>query len=170
MLNVLRWFGLLALSVPLAALAAHAFELPNKMALDGPLWLAVQQQLYRGWGPFVAPFELGAIASSWMLAYLVRARRAVYLPTLIAACCQTAMLAVFFVFNAPVNEAFAGWTPETLPPDWPSYRARWELGHLLGFVLAAAAFVALLRGAFLDWSVPEPAPRAPAAVDWRPFR
>jgi hypothetical protein len=32
---------------------AHVLELPNKLALDGELWLAVQQHLYRGWGPFL---------------------------------------------------------------------------------------------------------------------
>jgi hypothetical protein len=41
-------FAILAVVAPLA----HVLELPNKLALDGPLWLAVQQHLYRGWGPF----------------------------------------------------------------------------------------------------------------------
>jgi len=27
------------------------------------------------------------------------------------------MLADFFIFNLPVNEALRGWTPVTFPPD-----------------------------------------------------
>jgi hypothetical protein len=59
---------------------------------------------------------------------------------------------VFFALNAPVNAAFAAWTAETLPPDWPTYRLRWEVGHAASFVLAFLAFVALLRGLFADAS------------------
>jgi len=33
-------------TVALAALLAHVLELPNKLALPGPLWLAVQQNLF----------------------------------------------------------------------------------------------------------------------------
>jgi hypothetical protein len=44
---------------------AHVLELPNKLALDGGLWLAVQQHLYRGWGPFLGgPAEIGALVTA----------------------------------------------------------------------------------------------------------
>jgi hypothetical protein len=150
MVKALRWISLLATTVPLGATAAHVMELPNKLSLDGPLWLSVQQNLYRGWGPFIAPFEIVAIVTSWALAYRVRARRPAFALTLTAAFCLSAMLAVFFLFNAPVNAAFAGWTAETLPADWPGYRRQWELGHAIAFVLALTAFCALLRAAFAE--------------------
>ena len=54
------------------------------------------------------------------------------------------MLAVFFVFNDPVNAALSGWTPETMPADWPDYRLRWEVGHTLAAILAIFAFVCAL--------------------------
>lgn len=148
--SFVRWFALICLSVPLAALAGHAFELANKMTLGGPLWLAVQQRLYRGWGPVSAPFEIGALLLAWMLVHADRARRPLFVPELAAACCISAMLAVFFLFNAPVNAAVDAWTTATLPPDWPQYRWRWEFGHALSFVLGVTAFVALLRAALLD--------------------
>jgi len=53
MARALRWISLLATAVPLGATVAHVMELPNKFSLDGLLWLAVQQNLYRGWGPFI---------------------------------------------------------------------------------------------------------------------
>lgn len=64
MVSILRWISLLATAVPLGATVAHVLELPNKFALDGPLWLAVQQSLYRGWGPFIAPFDVAAIMAT----------------------------------------------------------------------------------------------------------
>jgi anthrone oxygenase-like protein len=147
MVRALRWISLLATAVPLGATVAHVMELPNKLVLDGPLWLAVQQNLYRGWGPFIGPFEIVAIATTWALAYLVRARHPAFALTFVAALCLSAMLLAFFLFNAPVNAAFAGWTAETLPADWPDYRQQWELGHAIAFVLALIAFCTLLRAA-----------------------
>lgn len=61
--------GVLAMLAPIA----HVLELPNKFALDGRLWLSVQQTLYRGWGPFLGgPAEIGALATSLILACLRR--------------------------------------------------------------------------------------------------
>lgn len=146
--RILRWIGVVGTGVTLGALAAHVLELPNKLALDGSLWLAVQQQLYRGWGPFTAPFEIGAIAACWALALLLRRRREVLVPTLIAVVALSAALIVFFAVTRPVNVALAGWTAATLPPDWPDYRLRWEAGHAANFVLVLAAFAAQLRAWF----------------------
>jgi hypothetical protein len=55
------------------------------------------------------------------------------------------MIAVFFLFNAPVNEALNGWTAATLPANWSTYRLRWEIGHAFAAALAVIAFVALMR-------------------------
>jgi hypothetical protein len=150
LLRVVRYLAAITTFAPLIAAGAHLYELPNKLALDGPLWLAVQQNLYRGWGPVFGPFEIIAAAAAWVLLYLVRTRRSVALPTLIAALALSAMIAVFFVFNAPVNAALAGWTAQSLPPDWPAYRLQWEIGHALAFLLGVAAFGLQLRAAFVD--------------------
>lgn len=112
------------------------------------MWLAVQQRLYRGWGPFVGPFEVTAVLSSWWLLALAGKRRG-FSAIVVAACCLSGALAVFFVLNAPVNAAFAGWTAATLPPDWQDYRLRWELGHAISFLLVLVAFIGLLRASFV---------------------
>jgi hypothetical protein len=50
-------------------------ELPNKLRLDGPLWLAVQQHLSNGWGPVIgAPPGIGGLIISVTLAMLHRKR------------------------------------------------------------------------------------------------
>jgi hypothetical protein len=146
----LRWIALLATAPALGALAAHVFELPNKRALDGPLWLAIQQNLYREWGPTLGPLEIVAAVAAWLPVYGERRRRPQLALMLLAAACLTGALAAFFLFNAPVNAAVAAWTPETLPADWASYRRQWESGHAISFLLVLAAFCALLRTVFLD--------------------
>jgi hypothetical protein len=111
---------------------AHVLELPNKLALDGPLWLAVQQHLYRGWGPILGgPGEVGNLVTTAWLAFLHRRSRPLLHPTLLACVCYAGMLTAFFALNAPVNHAVAIWTPNTLPADWQAYRARWEAGHAI---------------------------------------
>lgn len=133
-------FAVFALAAPMA----HVLELPNKLALDGPLWLAVQQHLYRGWGPFIgAPAEIGALATS--LSCLALTRKGARARAMLACLCYAGMLIAFFALNAPVNAAVAGWTQATLPPNWPEYRLTWEAGHALAAALAAVALVCLLR-------------------------
>ena len=68
-------------------------------------------------------------------------------PTLLLSCIRLLRghVAVFFLFNAPVNEALDGWTAATLPTNWSTYRLRWEIGHAFAAALAVIAFVALMR-------------------------
>jgi hypothetical protein len=55
------FFAIAAVLPPIA----HVMELPNKLQIDGTLWLAVQQHLYRGWGPFIGgPADVGALVTS----------------------------------------------------------------------------------------------------------
>ena len=146
-MGILRWILLTVAVCAALAPGAHLLELPNKLALDGPLWLAVQQNLYRGWGPFVgAPTQIAGLALSSILAVWPRARRR--WPWLCAAAAYAAMIGVFFVFNAPVNAAVGGWTVDTLPASWEEYRWQWEAGHALAAVLSLAALFAVLQGRF----------------------
>lgn len=161
--EILRGTSLICMLVTLGALTAHVIELPNKFSLDGALWLDVQQNLYRGWGPFFAPFEITAIIATWALLWLDRTLGRRLWPTLLAACLISAALVVFLVLNAPVNAAFASWTKETLPHDWADYRLRWELGHAISFLLYLGAFGILLHATFRDAC----APRSMANCDFR---
>jgi hypothetical protein len=144
----------------LATLApiAHVLEMPNKLALDAPLWLAVQQNLYRGWGPFIGgPIEILALATT--LALLVARRRdlAPMRLTLIAAIAYVGMIATFFVLNDPVNAALNTWTPSSIPPYWSSYRLQWEVGHALAAILSCLALLALFRAWLVLRGRPRPA-------------
>ncbi|HMN73686.1 MAG TPA: DUF1772 domain-containing protein [Rhodoblastus sp.] len=135
---------LLALVVAVLALlppAAHVLETPNKLKLDGPLWLSVQQSLYRGWSAFVdGPTEIGGLALTLVCFVFSGARRARAL-WIAAAACYAVMLIAFFLFNAPIDAALSGWTAASLPADWDSYRAKWETGHAIAAVFAAGALI-----------------------------
>jgi hypothetical protein len=147
----MRWVNLIFAIVAALPPLAHVLELPNKLALDGALWLAVQQQLYRGWGPFVGgPAEIGALATTLLLLLMRRGNARTRWLTLIAAVSYAGMLAAFFVLNAPVNEAVRGWTPASLRDDWPTYRLSWEVGHVIAAVLSIVGLTVLVRARILE--------------------
>jgi len=140
-------FAVLAALAPLA----HVLELPNKLALDAQLWLAVQQHLYRGWGPFLGgPVEIIAFATSLTLLVARRRDPAPMRLTLVAALAYVGMIVVFFALNDPVNAALGSWTASSIPPDWPSFRLRWEIGHALAAILSVVAIIALVRAWLIE--------------------
>jgi hypothetical protein len=142
-MRLLRGLALLVAFCACLAPTAHVMELPNKLRLEGPLWLAVQQHLYNGWGPLIgAPTEIGGLVISAALAATSRKNTPAMLLHGLAAISYCGMLLSFFLLNKPVNEAVNGWTPQTLPADWASYRLQWEIGHAVAAVLAIAAFLA----------------------------
>jgi hypothetical protein len=63
----LRTVNLFLAFIASMAPLAHVLELPSKLMLDGPLWLAIQQHLYRGWGTLFGPVEIAALFLSGVL-------------------------------------------------------------------------------------------------------
>ena len=148
--NLCRANLILAILAALPPLA-HILELPNKLTLESSLWLAVQQHLYRGWGPFLGgPAEIGALITTVALLVIRRERPQTRLLTFMAAAAYTAMLITFFVFNEPVNKAITNWTPATLPSNWTDYRLRWEAGHAIAALFSVAALAALVRARMIE--------------------
>ena len=125
----LRTANLIIAFIATTAPIAHVLEMISKLTLDGPLWLGVQQHLYRGWGELFGPVQIVAFLSTLALLLLTWRDHSSRHAYLIAVVCYAVMLTDFFVFNRPVNESLLSWTPATLPPDWGNYRLRWEIGH-----------------------------------------
>jgi hypothetical protein len=149
-MRTLRCANLILAILATVAPIAHLLELPNKLTLDGPLWLAVQQHLYRGWGPLLGgPTEIGAFATTLVLVVFQREDRRTRWLFALAAVTYALMLVSFFALNNPVNMAVNTWTPATLPSDWPSYRLRWEAGHALAALMSAIGLAALGRAHFV---------------------
>ncbi len=150
-MNGLRWANLLLAAVAVIPPAAHVLELPNKLALDGPLWLEIQQSLYRGWGPYVGgPAEIGALATTAVLLSPRLSGAGTRSLMGVALAAYAAMIGVFFAFNAPVNRMVDRWTPDALPGDWADYRLRWEEGHAIAAMLAIIGLVFVIRAALRE--------------------
>ena len=141
----LRTANLIIAFIATTAPIAHALEMISKLTLDGPLWLGIQQHLYRGWGEIFGPVEIVAFLSTLALLVVTRRHRSSRRAYLVALVCYAAMLADFFVLNRPVNEAVRDWTPVTLPSNWSDYRLRWEIGHSLTALFSVIAVVTLIR-------------------------
>jgi len=140
--SALRLAGLSLAILALLTPTAHVLELPNKLNLSGPLWLALQQHLYRGWGPYLGgPSEIGAFGVALVRLFVAR-QHAERRWSVIAALAYAGMIGVFFALNDPVNRAISGWSPATIPPNWEGYRLRWEAGHAVSAVLAVIGLVA----------------------------
>ena len=150
MFRYLRGFNLLLAAVAVTAPMAHVLELPNKLALDGPIWLAIQQSLYRGWGPIFGPVEIAALLTTIALGVARRGNPPSLWRTILAAAGYAAMLGAFFAFNEPVNSAVTRWTADSLPSDWPDYRLQWEIGHALAAALSIVALSALIGAWWRD--------------------
>lgn len=144
-----------------AAPVAHVLELPNKLALDGPSWLLVQQRLYQGWGVIFGPVEITALIFGVVLAIGIRADRRGLRRMILAVGAYAVMVADFFVMNAPVNDAVNRWTWASLPADWPRYRLQWECGHAVAAILSLMAFVAVLDALRFRGPARHPAARPP---------
>jgi hypothetical protein len=143
---ILRRVNLALAVLAMLAPIAHVLELPNKLALDGPLWLAIRQHLYRGWGPLLGgPIEIGALVTSVGLVVPQYLKGGHIRWLVVASFSYAGMIAAFCIFNAPVNVAVSIWTDATLPGNWPDYRLRWETGHCLSALLSVIAFAALFN-------------------------
>ena len=57
-----------------------------------------------------------------------------------------AALVITLRVNVPIDEAIAGWTLETLPPDWTIIRDRWETSHVARTFLSLVGFGSALAG------------------------
>jgi hypothetical protein len=143
-------------SLTLAALLmgtsfAHVLEMPAKLRYDGPLWLQVQHSLYRTYASTGGAIEGAAIIAAAILAYVLRDWR----PALIAALAGTACLAIAFLFvwvmvTNRINARTAKWTSDTLPADWERWRRRWEVSHVVRFILHLSGFVLLVLATLIS--------------------
>jgi hypothetical protein len=117
------------------------------------------QSLYNEFGLAGGLTWIGSILLLWLLVFLVRERHPIFWWTLAAAVLWSVELPIAWTLIGPVNTALLSWAPQTspsdalayinhfkqtLPSDWPSYRARWEVGHAMSAACEAVAFGALL--------------------------
>ena len=58
------------------------------------------------------------------------------------------MLAIVYTITTlvPINNRIASWEKSTPPPDWKTYRRRWDMHHRWRVVLLTIAFAFLIAG------------------------
>lgn len=138
----------------LAALAlgstwAHVLELPQKLRLDDAGYAFVNGALYRWFAVVGAPLSMLAIGCAAALAWRTRDDARARGWTAAGAALLALWLASWALVVQPVNAEIAEAlrdAPASVPARWAERRARWEGGHVLGFALELAAFVAIAVG------------------------
>jgi hypothetical protein len=150
MLGTLRFVSLVCAALVAGLTITHVLELPGKRALSWAEWLAVQHTLYGGFAVVGGIAEVVGLLATCGLLVLLRGRQTAFGLTLIGALCFAGMLLSYFFGNRPINELVAGWTPATLPADWPSYRDGWDTAHTVSAGFALVALIALLIATLRD--------------------
>jgi hypothetical protein len=122
---------------------AHTLELPQKLGYDAAMWTRIQQSLYLWFGVVGGAVEVAAVAVAVVFAVRTRGRPGGRLATGGAALFVAALAWWFAVVNI-ANAQIGSWTVGAAPADWEHWRAQWEFGHAVHFVLTLAGFLALL--------------------------
>lgn len=148
----LRFASLICATLALGLTVTHILERPGKRELTGAEWLTIQHTFYGGFAVVGGIAEALGLITTLGLLFLVRRCRTTFLLTLVGALCFLGTLLAYWFGNRPVNAKVSAWTPATLPPDWTSYRDRWDSAHAASAVLAAIALVFLLIAILRDTS------------------
>jgi Domain of unknown function (DUF1772) len=150
MLRSLRFVSLLCAALVAGLTVTHVLEIPGKRTLGGGEWLAVQHTFYGGFAIVGGIAEVLALLTTCGVLVLVRQDRTASLLTLVGALSFLGMLLSYAFGNRPINDLVASWTPSTLPPDWTSYRDRWDTVHTVSAGLAMVALITLLVATLRD--------------------
>jgi hypothetical protein len=147
-----RFITIMLTAFSLSLSMAHLFELPQRMQFDQQLWVKVTvfANVYRLFGSVGALFEVGAILSAILLAFLVRRRGASFYWTLGGTVLLVLALVSWIVFVAPMNAEFAKWLTNPVPQNWTRYRNQWEYAHAINAVIKIIGFSLLLLSVLVE--------------------
>ena len=147
-----RFFSLLLTAVAAGVVFGHVMSRAGKITLPGPLFVTVQNTLYRNWGKRVGAVKLGAFLSTLVVAFLTRGRGAIFALSLAGLLCLAAMLLVWAVFINPINIRVRTSTSESPPADWALLRDRWHRLHAIRSIFAVVELSALISAVLWDCS------------------
>ena len=135
-LKVMQFVALVLTALALVPAGAHLFELPNKIGLPQDRYFIVQS-IYRGWALFGLVF-LSAVASTLVLAIMLRGQGAAFWLSALAFLCMASSLAIFFMWTYPANKATNNWS--IVPANWEVLRTQWEYSHAANAAMTFIAF------------------------------
>jgi short subunit fatty acids transporter len=73
-----RFISLLLTALTAGVVLGHVMSRAGKVTLSGPLFVTVQNTLYRGWGKKIGAIEIGAFLSSLAVAFFARGRNTIF--------------------------------------------------------------------------------------------
>ena len=147
-----RFISLLLTALAAGVVLGHVMSRAGKITLPGPLFVTVQNTLYRNWGKRVGAIEVGAFLSTLVVAFLSRGRGVIFALYLAGLLCLAGMLLVWAVFINPINIQVRASASESFPADWASLRDRWHRLHAIRAMLAIAGLAAQISAVLLDCS------------------
>jgi uncharacterized membrane protein len=147
-----RFITLMLAAFSLSLSMTHLLELPQRMRFDQQLWvrITVVKNVYKLFGTVGAVFEIAAILTAIILAFLVRDRGSTFYWTLGGAILLVLAFVSWIVFIAPINAEFAKWLTNSIPADWTRYRAQWEYAHAINAVIKIIAVGLLVTSVLVE--------------------
>jgi len=154
-------------ALALALAAARALELPGRIRLDHPNYVAAQSASHPGFTHGGLLGEIGGLCAMLLLLLVMPLGSSMFVWTLLAFAALAAMHAVYWSITYPLNQfwlrdmkltfaptGFFATHPLPRPPieetSWPRLRARWEYSHLVRALLGAISLVALVTGLLVE--------------------
>lgn len=115
----------------------HLLELPQRMQFDQQLWVKVTvfENVYKLFGSVGSVFEITAILTAIVLAFLVRRRGSTFYWTSGGAILLVLAFVSWIMFVAPMNAEFAKWLTNPVPADWTRYQDQWEYAHAVNALI-----------------------------------
>src|SRR5580692_8294291 len=128
-------------------LAIAAFVHPTLDRMADDVHLPAATALARVLGKFM-PFWYILVFLLTLAVAVIEWRQSGQLPIWIATSAVLWMLASLYSIIAlvPINNRIASWEKSTPPPDWKTYRRRWDLLHRWRVVLLTIALAFLIVG------------------------
>jgi uncharacterized membrane protein len=128
-------------------LAIAAFIHPTLDKLPDDAHLRAASAIARVLGA-VMPFWYGLTLLLALAEVAIQWQQSGRLPVWIAVSAALWMLAIVYTLIAlvPVNNRIKAWEKSIPPPDWKTYRQRWDMRHRWRVVLLTTAFAFLIAG------------------------
>lgn len=145
-IQTFRFTTILLTAFSLSLSMTHLMEFPQRMKFDQQLWVKVTvfENLYALFGSVGAVFEIGAILTAFILAFLVRGRGQTFAWSLGGAVLLLVAFVSWIVFVADANSELAKWLTNPVPPDWTRTRNQWEYAHAANALIKIVAFSLLV--------------------------
>lgn len=141
MIRTLTALALALLGINAGLAVAHVLEAPNKWKITPETWLAVQRDLYDGWGTWIPAIELVAMVAVGVLAWQSRGTvRWLFVAAIVSIVVSEAIIWPIWVL--PTNQAVDAWTGPDVMANWQALRLSWEGGHAARTVVLVVGLLA----------------------------